>query len=102
MLREQLLENECLDADNRASEEITCVSRELRDAVETFTSRMLCTGNPFEVLSTRGDSVADVRRHPAAYQRGGGTASPDEAGPGVAAPHGSELVWQMVSEAPDG
>ena len=62
MLREQLLENECLDADNRASEEITCVSRELRDAVETFTSRMLCTGNPFEVLSTRGDSVADVGR----------------------------------------
>ena len=58
---------------------------------------MLCTGNPFEVLSTRGDSVADVHRHhikggAAARRRGGAGQAAHEAGPGVAAPHGSRVA----------
>ena len=73
--------------------------RELRDVIETFTWRMLCTGNPFEVLSTRGDSVADVHRH----HIKGGAAAPDKQhtrrDPELR--RRTVLVWQMVSEAPD-
>ena len=72
--------------------------RELRDVIETFTWRMLCTGNPFEVLNTCGDSVADVRR-----QHIKDAASPDKQhtrrDPELR--RRTVLVWQMVSEAPD-
>ena len=69
----------------------------LTDAIETFTSRVLRSGNDAEALGTHGTSVADVRKK---YKEAATMLHPDKQhGRDEAARRRTATAWQRVSAA---
>ena len=69
----------------------------LTDAIETFTSRVLRSGNDAEALGTHSTSVADVRKK---YKEAATMLHPDKQhGRDEAARRRTATAWQRVSAA---